>query len=226
MLARRAASNLAAVKMDLAGAILEGDADRVTVAADADRQRRRRSFSTGPSSSTTRCSSATSRRREHVAVFVPGVGDGTNLCDDWIPEARNLFEAATLDRRRPVEGLRQPGRHPRRGGGLHRMQRGPVDGRGRPDRVRRMARARPGAVPHRGRAQLRVDRDGRGAGRLRPARHRRRRGWEPGHDGRGARASSTSIESHFFSEQAPGDVVGELGVFGSPPARRPSAAPG
>ena len=23
----------------------------------------------------------------HVAVVVPGVGDGTNLCDDWIPDA-------------------------------------------------------------------------------------------------------------------------------------------
>jgi hypothetical protein len=30
----------------------------------------------------------------HVAVVVPGVGDGTNLCEDWIPGARNLFEAA------------------------------------------------------------------------------------------------------------------------------------
>ena len=23
-----------------------------------------------------------------MAVIVPGIGDGTNLCDDWIPEAR------------------------------------------------------------------------------------------------------------------------------------------
>jgi pimeloyl-ACP methyl ester carboxylesterase len=30
----------------------------------------------------------------HVAVVVPGVGDGTNLCEDWIPGARNLYEAA------------------------------------------------------------------------------------------------------------------------------------
>jgi pimeloyl-ACP methyl ester carboxylesterase len=30
----------------------------------------------------------------HVAVVVPGVGDGTNLCSDWIPGARHLFEAA------------------------------------------------------------------------------------------------------------------------------------
>jgi pimeloyl-ACP methyl ester carboxylesterase len=30
----------------------------------------------------------------HLAVVVPGVGDGTNLCEDWIPGARNLYEAA------------------------------------------------------------------------------------------------------------------------------------
>jgi pimeloyl-ACP methyl ester carboxylesterase len=30
----------------------------------------------------------------HVAVVVPGVGDGTNMCSDWIPGARALFEAA------------------------------------------------------------------------------------------------------------------------------------
>jgi pimeloyl-ACP methyl ester carboxylesterase len=30
----------------------------------------------------------------HVAVVVPGVGDGTNMCEDWIPGARNLYEAA------------------------------------------------------------------------------------------------------------------------------------
>ncbi len=30
----------------------------------------------------------------HVAVVVPGVGDGTNMCADWIPGARHLYEAA------------------------------------------------------------------------------------------------------------------------------------
>jgi pimeloyl-ACP methyl ester carboxylesterase len=30
----------------------------------------------------------------HVAVVVPGVGDGTNMASDWIPGARNLFDAA------------------------------------------------------------------------------------------------------------------------------------
>lgn len=31
---------------------------------------------------------------QHVAVVVPGVGDGTNLCADWIPGARHLYDAA------------------------------------------------------------------------------------------------------------------------------------
>jgi pimeloyl-ACP methyl ester carboxylesterase len=31
----------------------------------------------------------------HVAVVVPGVGDDTNLCQDWVPSAHNLFTAAT-----------------------------------------------------------------------------------------------------------------------------------
>jgi pimeloyl-ACP methyl ester carboxylesterase len=30
----------------------------------------------------------------HVAVMVPGVGDDTNLCQDWVPSAHNLFTAA------------------------------------------------------------------------------------------------------------------------------------
>ena len=29
----------------------------------------------------------------HVAVIVPGVGDGTNMCADWIPGAMNLYDA-------------------------------------------------------------------------------------------------------------------------------------
>ena len=33
-------------------------------------------------------------RDTHVAVVVPGLGDETNLRSDWLPAARNLFEAA------------------------------------------------------------------------------------------------------------------------------------
>ena len=33
-------------------------------------------------------------RVRHIAVVVPGVGDDTNLCEDWVPGAYNLFTAA------------------------------------------------------------------------------------------------------------------------------------
>jgi hypothetical protein len=33
-------------------------------------------------------------RARHVAVMVPGVGNQANLCHDWIPSAQNLYEAA------------------------------------------------------------------------------------------------------------------------------------
>ena len=94
LLTRRAASNLAAVKMDL---------------AERHPRRRRRPRSTllqtlidsggdillyRPQLQHYALLFGDLETAEHVAVFVPGVGDGTNLCDDWIPEARNLFEAA------------------------------------------------------------------------------------------------------------------------------------
>jgi pimeloyl-ACP methyl ester carboxylesterase len=36
----------------------------------------------------------TFEKARHVAVVVPGVGDDTNLCQDWVPGAHNLFVAA------------------------------------------------------------------------------------------------------------------------------------
>ena len=63
----------------------------------------------------------------HVAVFVPGVGDGSNLCQDWIPDAAQPLSGQHRDRRRPVEGLRQPGRRPGRRGRVDRMRRGALD---------------------------------------------------------------------------------------------------
>ena len=181
LLSRRAASNLAAAKMDLAAATADGDADRVTLLRDARCPAAARSWSTDRSCSTTPCCSATSRRREHVAVVVPGVGDGTNLCDDWIPEAREPLRGRRLDGRRPVEGLRQPGRRPGRGRRVDRVQRGPGDRRPRPDRVRRLPRPGARAVVDRGGPQLRVDRHRGRAGRRRAA-------WSPTSSWRAARA--------------------------------------
>ena len=91
-LTRRAASNLAAVKMDLAGAAVEGDADRITVLQtliDSGGQ----ILLYRPQLQHYAVLFGDIETAEHVAVVIPGVGDGTNLCDDWIPAARNLYQA-------------------------------------------------------------------------------------------------------------------------------------
>lgn len=92
-LAQRAASNLAAVKMDLAAATLEGDEDRVALlqalaAFGGDILLYR------PQLQHFALVFGDIETARHVAFVVPGVGDGTNLCQDWIPGARNLYEAA------------------------------------------------------------------------------------------------------------------------------------
>jgi pimeloyl-ACP methyl ester carboxylesterase len=94
LLTRRAASNLAAAKMDLAGATVDGDEDRITLlqtlmASGGDILLYR------PLLQHYALLFGDLDTAEHVAVFVPGVGDGSNLCNDWIPEARNLYDAAT-----------------------------------------------------------------------------------------------------------------------------------
>ena len=93
LFARRAASNLAAVKMDLAAASTEGDAERVRLLETL--------ISSGgdillyrPQLQHYAVLFGDIETAQHVAVIVPGVGDGTNLCDDWIPDALNLFEAS------------------------------------------------------------------------------------------------------------------------------------
>ncbi len=90
---RRAASNLAAVKMDLAAARAEGDAARVRLLETL--------ISSGgdilvyrPQLQHYAVLFGDIETAQHVAVIVPGVGDGTNLCEDWIPDALNLFDAS------------------------------------------------------------------------------------------------------------------------------------
>lgn len=92
-MARRAASNLAAVKMDLSAARADGDSDRARLLETL--------ISSGgdillyrPHLQHIALLFGDVDEAEHVAVIVPGVGDGTNLCDDWIPDAQNLFEKA------------------------------------------------------------------------------------------------------------------------------------
>lgn len=93
VLNRRAASNLEALKMDLAGATLEGDAARValletlaTCGADILLYR--------PQLQHYVLLFGDLETSAHVAVMVPGVGDGVNLCNSWIPGAQNLFDAS------------------------------------------------------------------------------------------------------------------------------------
>ena len=93
LLSRRAASNLAAVKMDLAAATEEGDADRVAL-LQALMSVEGQILLYRPQLQHYALLFGDLETAEHVAVFVPGVGDGTNLCDDWIPGARHLYEEA------------------------------------------------------------------------------------------------------------------------------------
>jgi pimeloyl-ACP methyl ester carboxylesterase len=94
LLSRRATSNLAAAKMDLAGATVDGDEDRITLLETL--------LSSGgeilvyrPQLQHYAVLWGELETAEHVAVVVPGVGDGSNLCQDWIPDAINLYEAST-----------------------------------------------------------------------------------------------------------------------------------
>lgn len=93
LLARRATTNLAAAKMDLAGATVDGDEDRITLLETL--------LSSGadilvyrPQLQHYALLFGDLDTAAHVAVVVPGVGDGSNLCQDWIPDAANLYEAS------------------------------------------------------------------------------------------------------------------------------------
>jgi pimeloyl-ACP methyl ester carboxylesterase len=91
--ARRAAENLAAAKLDLAAAHPDHEPDRARVlqtllSCQADilvYRPQQEHYAVGFGEWVD---------SRHVAVVVPGVGDGTNLCSDWIPGARHLFDAA------------------------------------------------------------------------------------------------------------------------------------
>ena len=153
----------------------------------------------------------------HVAVMVPGVGDGSNLCDDWIPDAREPLRRDRVDRGGAVEGLRQPGRHP---GGR---------GRGPSTCSEDLVAAGRDLTAFVASLALRPDQT------LAVVAH------SFGSIVTGAALADCGLEctdvvvagspgmtvddlrdlhleqSHFFSEQAPGDVIAELGVFGTAP---------
>ena len=90
---RRAASNLAAVRMDLASATVEGDSARVALLETL--------ASCGAEILVYRPQLqhyvllfGDIEAAEHVAVMVPGVGDATDLCNEWVPGALNLHQAS------------------------------------------------------------------------------------------------------------------------------------
>jgi pimeloyl-ACP methyl ester carboxylesterase len=94
LLSRRAATNLAAAQMDLAGATEDADEDRIALletllSCGADILLYR------PQLQHYALLFGDLEAAEHVAVLVPGVGDGSNLRADWIPDAVNLYEAST-----------------------------------------------------------------------------------------------------------------------------------
>ena len=91
--ARRASENLAVARRDLAAVHSEREADRARLlqtllSCEGDILLYR------PEQQHYALGFGEFGESRHVAVVVPGVGDGTNMCSDWIPGARHLFEAA------------------------------------------------------------------------------------------------------------------------------------
>ena len=91
--ARRASENLAIVQRDLEATHPDIEADRVRllqtlVSCEGDIVLYR------PEQHHYAVGFGSFGDSRHVAVVVPGVGDGTNMCSDWVPGARHLFEAA------------------------------------------------------------------------------------------------------------------------------------
>ena len=71
-------------------------------------------------------------------MVVPGVGDGTNLCDDWIPDARNLYEAVASTAVVLWKGYDNPADVLAAAAGSIECNEDLTYGRRRPDRVRRL----------------------------------------------------------------------------------------
>ena len=152
----------------------------------------------------------------HVAVVVPGVGDDTNLCEDWVPGAHNLFVAAPSTTVIMWKGYNNPSsivaaalgsleckEHLMVAGGeLTAFVRSlPLDGH---HSVTIVAHSFGSLVTGAALADhdLEVS-DVVVAG-------------SPGMSVDGLHELHVS-RAHFFSEEAPGDAVAELGVFGASP---------
>ncbi|HEY6426728.1 MAG TPA: alpha/beta hydrolase, partial [Acidimicrobiales bacterium] len=152
----------------------------------------------------------------HVAVVVPGVGDDTNLCQDWVPGAHNLFAAAPSTTVVMWKGYDNPSsivaaalgslecnEHLKAAGGeLTAFVRSlPLDGH---HSVTIVAHSFGSLVTGAALADhdLKVT-DVVVAG-------------SPGMSVDGLGELHVS-RAHFFSEEAPGDAIAELGIFGASP---------
>ena len=157
---------------------------------------------------------------DHVAVFVPGVGDGTNLCEDWIPGAQNLFNEAEstavvmwkgydnpVDMLSEAEGVIECDEHLLTAGSdlVGFVESLELDA----DQSLTIVAHSFGSVVT-GTALADFDlkvTDVVVAG-------------SPGMTVDELRQLHVT-ETHFYGEQAPGDVAAELGIFGAPPASPP-----
>ena len=154
-LTRRAASNLEAVKMDLAAAYTQGN-DARTALLQTLLSCGGRILLYRPQLQHYAVLFGDLDSARYVALVVPGVGDGTNMCDDWIPGAMNLYVAAPDTAVVLWKGYDNPLDLIARGDRVDRVHGRPHDGGQRPRGVRRLARPVRGAEPDGGRPQFRI----------------------------------------------------------------------
>jgi hypothetical protein len=156
------------------------------------------------------------RDAPHVAVMVPGVGNARTLRDDWLPSARNLFEAAKSAAVVLWKGYDNPGDILAAAVGAIECD---ADLMAAGDELARFVESlglRDGqkltVVAHSFGSMV------TGASLADSDLHPTDVvvAGSPGMTVDDLRALHLA-ESHFFSEQAPGDLVAELGVFGASP---------
>ena len=153
----------------------------------------------------------------HVALVVPGVGDGTNMCDDWIPGALNLYAAAADTAVVLWKGYDNPLDIFDAATESHRMQRGPDDGRA--------ATWRPSSTGSSWTEGQSLTVVAHSFGSVVTGAALADYGL-PVTDVVVAGSPGMTVDelrqlhveqAHFFSEKAPGDTVAELGIFGAAP---------
>ena len=155
-------------------------------------------------------------RVRHIAVVVPGVGDDTNLCEDWVPGAYNLFTAAESTAVIMWKGYDNPRSVMAAAIGSVECNDHLMDAGGE---LAEFVRSLPLLSHHS------VTIVAHSFGSLVTGAALADHGLEvtdvvvagsPGMSVDGLRELHVS-SAHFFSEEAPGDAIAELGVFGASP---------